>query len=285
MYKLYSRVSDITKQTLYPFMKEREISILNYHFRYYFEHCIAENQIQVISHHFSNHKIEGLTIIDELGTSFSYELDNPKVKQNFTLCHELGHFFLKHEGSYFAESVDNQESILEREANVFSAIVLMPDIVLLSKIYYACDSFQKVKEDLEVSKQALYFRLIDLLRVYQVDAETAIKQAVDEYLDGQNASLHHYFHQLKEILIEEFNQYQLSLIARLKKRLKQTNFVTSQELPELLDQTRWDEIRAVKKFKVWLVYNKGKSLAYVWDSNKLSETEARRKANLELLVM
>lgn len=169
---------------------------------------------------------------------------------------------MKHDGSYFTESVDNQESILEREANVFSAIVLMPDIVLLSKIYYACKSFQKVKDSLEVSKQA-----------------------VDEYLDGQNASLHHCFHQLKEILIEEFNQYQPSLIVRLKKRLKQSNFVTSQELPELLDQTRWDEIRAVKKFKVWLVYNKGKSLAYVWDSNKLSETEARRKANLELLVM
>ncbi len=67
--------------------------------------------------------------------------------------------------------------------------------------------------------------------------------------------------------------------------MKQINFVTSQELPELLDQTRWDEIKAVKKFKVWLVYNKGKSLAYVWNSNKLSEIEARRKANLELLVM
>lgn len=67
--------------------------------------------------------------------------------------------------------------------------------------------------------------------------------------------------------------------------MKQSNFVTSQELSELLDQKRWDEIRAVKNFKVWLVYNKGKSLAYVWDSNKLSEAEARRKANLELLVM
>jgi hypothetical protein len=283
--ELYSRVSKITKQALYPFMKEEEISTLNYHFHHYFDHCIHENHIQVISHHFSNHKIEGLTVIDNLGTSFSYEQDNPVTKRHFTLCHELGHFILKHDGSYFTESVDNQESILEREANVFSAIVLMPDIVLLSKIYYSCDSFQKVKEDLEVSKQALYYRLIDLLRVYQVDTESAIKLAVDEYLDGQNASLHHYFHQLKEILIEEFNQYQPSLIARLKKRLKQTNFVTSQELPELLDQTRWDEIRAVKKFKVWLVYNKGKSLAYVWDSNKLSETEARRKANLELLVM
>ncbi|WP_247924389.1 ImmA/IrrE family metallo-endopeptidase [Streptococcus oralis] len=285
MDELYSRVSEITKQALYSFIKEEEISTLNYHFRNYFDHCIDLNQIQVIPHHFSNHKIEGLTVIDRLGISFSYEKDNPVTKRNFTLCHELGHFILKHVGSYFTESVDNQESILEREANVFSAIVLMPDIVLLSKIYYSCDSFQKIKEDLEVSKQALYFRLIDLLRVYQVDAETAINQAVDEYLDGQNASLHHYFHQLKEILIEEFNQYQPSLIARLKKRLKQTNFVTSQELPELLDQTRWDEIRAVKKFKVWLVYNKGKSLAYVWDSNKLSEAEARRKANLELLVM
>ncbi len=285
MDELYSRVSEITKQVLYPYMKEEEISTLNYHFHYYFDYCIHENNIQVISHHFSNHKIEGLTVIDNLGTSFSYEQDNPLAKRNFTLCHELGHFILKHDGSYFTESVDNQESILEREANVFSAIVLMPDIVLLSKIYYACESFQKVKEDLEVSKQALYFRLIDLLRVYKVDTESATKQAVDEYLDGQNASLHRCFHQLKEILIEEFNQYQPSLIARLKKRLKQTNFVTSQELPELLDQTRWDEIRAVKKFKVWLVYNKGKSLAYVWDSNKLSETEARRKANLELLIM
>lgn len=285
MDELYSRVSEITKQVLYSFMKDEEISTLNYHFHYYFDYCIHENNIQVIGHHFSNHKIEGLTVIDELGTSFYYEQENPVTKRHFTLCHELGHFILKHDGSYFTEFVDNQESILEREANVFSAIVLMPDIVLLSKIYYSCDSFHKVKEDLEVSKQALYFRLIDLLRVYQVDAETAIKQAVDEYLDDKNASLHHYFHQLKEILIEEFNQYQPSLIVRLKKRLKQTNFVTSRELPELLDQTRWDEIRAVKKFKVWLVYNKGKSLAYVWDSNKLSETEARRKANLELLVM
>ena len=266
-------------------MKEEEISTLHYHFHYYFDYCVHDNNIQVISHHFSNHKIEGLTVIDKLGTSFSYEQDNPVTKRHFTLCHELGHFILKHDGSYFTESVDNQESIIEREANVFSAIVLMPDIVLLSKIYYACDSFQKVKENLEVSKQALYFRLIDLLRAYQVDTESAIKQAVDEYLDDQNASLHHYFHQLKEILIEEFNQYQPSLITQIKKRLKETNFVTSQELPELLDQTRWNEIRKIKYFKVWLVYDKGRSLAYVWDSKKLSDTEARRKANLELLII
>ena len=285
MDELYSRISVITKQVLYPFMKEEKISILNYHFRNYFEHCINENQIQVIGHHFSNHKIEGLTIIDELGISFSYEIDHPVTKRHFTLCHELGHFILKHEGSCFTESVDYQESLLEREANIFSAIILMPDIVLLSKIYYSCDSFRKIKEDLEVSSQALYFRLIDLLRVYQVSNESTIKEVVAEYLEGQNTSLRNYFHQIKETLIAEFNQYQIPLSARLKKKMKQTNFVTSQELPELLDQSRWNEIREIKHFRVWLVYNKGKTLAYVWDSEKLSEIEARKKANLKLLSM
>lgn len=151
--EVYLRVSEISKQNLYSFMKQEEISTLNYNFRYYFDRCIQEYHIQVVSHHFSNHKIEGLTVIDELGTSFSYEKDNPITKRHFTLCHELGHFILRHDGSYFTESVDNQESIVEREVNIFSAIILMPDIVLLSKIYYSCDSFQKLKEELEVSSR------------------------------------------------------------------------------------------------------------------------------------
>ena len=109
-----------------------------------FQHCIQKYKIKVIGHYFSNHKIEGLTVIDEFGISFSYEEDNPVTKRHFTLCHELGHFILKHEGSYFTESVDNNESELEREANIFSAIILIPDIVLLSKIYYSCDTFQKI---------------------------------------------------------------------------------------------------------------------------------------------
>ena len=265
-------------------MKE-EISTLNYHFRYCFDHCICKNNIQVISHHFSNHKIECLPVIDEFGISFSCEEDNPVTKRHFTLCHELGHFILKHEGSYFTESVDNNESELEREANIFSAIILMPDIVLLSKIYYSCDTFQKIKEDLEVSKQALSFRLIDLLRHYEVDDESAIKQAVEEYKDCQNASLYRYFHQVKEVLIAEFNKYQPPLLLSLKKKMKHTNFVTSKEFPELLDQGRWNEIRNIDHFKVWLVYNKGKTLAYVWDEKRLSAHEARKKAELQLLLM
>ena len=267
-------------------MKDNDISLLNYNFNYFFQYCIQKYQIQVISHHFSNHKIEGLTVIDELGISFSYEKDNPIVKQNFTLCHELGHFILEHEGNYFAESIDNQENLLEREANIFSAVVLMPDIVLLSKIYYSCDTFQHIQNSLDVSKQALFFRLLDLLREYYPEKESTIKQAIDAYIDGQNATLLLLFHSIKEHIIKEFNNYQTSLINKIELSVSKRDFVTSQEYPELLDQEHWKTIKdSYNNLKVWLVYDRGKSIAYVWDKNKLTDKEAKQKAELKLLLM
>ena len=286
MNELYARVSRATKQVLYQYMKDDDISLLNYNFDYFFQHCIQKNQIQVISHHFSNHKIEGLTVVDELGISFSYETDNPKVKQNFTLCHELGHFILKHEGNYFAESIDNQENLLEREANVFSAVVLMPDIVLLSKIYYNCETFQRVQNSLEVSKQALFFRLLDFLREYYPDKDSEIKQAVETYIEWKNSSIFRLFHDIREQIIEEFHQFQPSLINQVKQRVSQVGFTTSQEYPDLLNQDKWKAIKEESiNLKTWLIYNKGKSIAYVWDKEKFTDKEARKKAELQLLLM
>ena len=286
MDELYTKISTSTKHVLYQYMKDNDISLLNYNFNYFFQHCIQKYQIQVISHHFSNHKIEGLTVIDELGISFSYEKDNPIVKQNFTLCHELGHFILEHEGNYFAESIDNQESLIEREANIFSAVLLMPDIVLLSKIYYSCDTFQHIQNSLDVSKQALFFRLLDLLREYYPGKENTIKQAIDAYIDGQNASLLLLFHRVKEQIIKEFSDYQASLIKRVEQSVKQRGLVTSQEYPELLNQENWKTIKTCHdNLKVWLIYDRGKSIAYVWDKNKLTDKEAKQKAELKLLLM
>ena len=286
MDELYTRVSKSAKHVLYQYMKDNDISLLNYNFNYFFQHCIQKYQIQVISHHFSNHKIEGLTVIDELGISFSYEKDNPKVKQNFTLCHELGHFILKHDGSYFAESIDNQENLLEREANIFSAIVLMPDIVLLSKIYYNCDTFQHTQNSLDVSKQALFFRLLDFLREYYPCKDSEIKQAVETFIEGNNASIYHLFHDIREQIIEEFNQFQPSLINQIKQSVSKIGFITSLEYPDLLNQENWKAIKARStNLKVWLIYNKGKSIAYVWDKEKFSDEEARKKAEIQLLLL
>lgn len=286
MDELYTRVSSATKQVLYQYIKDEGISLLNYNFTYFFQYSIQKNQIQVISHHFSNHKIEGLTIVDELGISFSYEIDNPKVKQNFTLCHELGHYILKHDGNYFAESIDNQENLQEREANIFSAVVLMPDIVLLSKIYYSCDTFHQVQKSLEVSKQALFYRLSDFLREHYSDNEGEVTQAIESYIEGKNSSIFRLFHDIREQIIEEFNQFQPSFINKIKQSVSKVGFTTSLEYPELLNQDSWKVIKASSvNLKTWLVYNKGNSIAYVWDRDKFSDEEAKKKAELQLLLM
>lgn len=267
-------------------MRDKCIPLLNYHFSFFLKYYINTYKIEVISHHFSSQKIEGLTVIDDLGISFSYEKNNPIVKQNFTLCHELGHLILNHEGNYFAESIDNQENLLEREANIFSAVVLMPDIVLLSKIYYSCDTFQQIQNSLGVSKQALFFRLLDLIREHYPDRESIIKQAIDAYIEGENASLLLLFHSIKEQIIKEFNDYQASLIKRIEQSINKRSFVTSQEFPELLNQENWETIKSCcDNLKVWLIYDKGKSIAYVWDRDKLTDDEAKKKAELQLLLM
>lgn len=283
---MYARVSSTTKQSLYQFLKDQNLSLLNYYFDYYFQFCIQENNIQVLPHHFSNYKIEGLTLVDDLGTSFSYERDNPKVKQNFTLCHELGHFILKHDGNYFSESIDNQENLLEREANVFSAVVLMPDIVLLSKIYYNCETFQRVQTSLGVSKQALIYRLLDFLREHYSDKKAEITQAIETYIEGKNASIFRLFHDIRKQIIEEFHQFQPSLVSQIKQSVSKLGFTTSQEYPDLLNQDNWKEIKeSSSNLKTWLVYNRGKSIAYVWDKKRFSDEEARKKAEIQLLLM
>lgn len=286
MDELYTRISKSTKHVLYQYIKDEGISLLNYNFNYFFQSCIQKYEIQVISHHFSNHKIEGLTVVDKLGISFSYEIDNPKVKQNFTLCHELGHFILKHNGNYFAESIDNQDNLSEREANIFSAVILMPDIVLLSKIYYSYDTFHQVQNSLEVSKQALFFRLWDFLREYYPGKDSEIKQAIETYIEGENASIFRLFHDIREQIIKEFHQFQPSLIYQIKQRVSKVGFTTSQEYPDLLNQDNWKAIKEESiNLKMWLIYNKGKSIAYVWDKEKFSDKEARKKAELQLLLM
>ncbi len=91
----FSKISSVVKSQLYPFIKLRELSLLSYTFKDFFDHIVVENHIKVLGHHFTQRLIEGLTLIySEGGISLSYEKENPVVRQNFTKCHELGHFLL-----------------------------------------------------------------------------------------------------------------------------------------------------------------------------------------------
>ena len=125
-----------------------------------------------------------------------------------------------------------------------------------------------------------------MLREYCPDKESEIKQAIDLYIDGKNFSILLLFQNIKEQIIEEFNQYESSRIIQIKQAVNKTGFATSQDFPELLDQKNWKKIKENSiNLKTWLVYNKGKSIAYVWDKEKFSDEEAKKKAELQLLLM
>ena len=102
----------------------------------------------------------------------------------------------------------------------------------------------------------------------------------------KNSSIRSLFHEIKQQLIDEFNQYSASLKVQTQNRIFEQGFVSSRELPELVDQNNWKELReSIDNLKIWLIYNKGKSVAYAWDSTKISDQEARRKAELQLQLL
>lgn len=105
-------------------------------------------------------------------------------------------------------------------------------------------------------------------------------------MEMKNSSIHGLFHDIKQQLIDEFNQYSASLKVQTQNRIIEQGFVSSQELPELINQNNWKELReSINNLRIWLIYNKGKSVAYAWDSTKISDQEARKRAELQLLLM
>ena len=134
---------------------------------------------------------------------------------------------------------------------------------------------------------------MDFLREYYPDKDSEIKQAIEIYIEGENVSIFRLFHDIREQIIEEFHQFQPSLINQIKKSvstvgfaIRKVGFTTSLEYPDLLNQDNWKEIsKQCINLKTWLIYNKGKSIAYVWDKEKFSDKEARKKAELQLLLM
>ncbi|MCE2070459.1 ImmA/IrrE family metallo-endopeptidase [Streptococcus thermophilus] len=281
MGEIYTRINQLASEQVYTFMKEKEISPLSYHFSDFFDECLDKYNIKLMEHHFSNQQIEGLTLIDDYGISFSYERDNPEVKQNFTKCHELGHFFLGHSGSFFIELKDQSDSKQETEANIFSAIILMPAIVLLSKIFYRHDSFQRVMKDLSVSAEALKFRLLDIFRFYTDEKYDAILRSISAYQRGVVNGALKFFDEIKEKIISKYEEIKIDVTKMILKKVEETGFVTSLDFEELLD---WNFCKVLtgknQNLGAWKEFNKGKVISYIWKKDKFNKEGARRKVNI-----
>ncbi|HEM3677144.1 TPA: ImmA/IrrE family metallo-endopeptidase [Streptococcus suis] len=285
MREVYTRVTQVAKQHLYQFMKDNGISPLKYRFDYYFDTCVEVHKIKVLEHHFSNHKIEGLTMIDDNGISFSYEKENPIVKQNFTKCHELGHFILGHTGNIFTELSDGSESLYESEANLFSAVVLMPDIVLLSMIYYRKDNFSKLLTNLVISSEALIYRLKDLFRFYLRIDYQSITQAIQDYRVNNKTAILALFDQVKDRIEDGYRDVTANPVISVLRQLDKVDFISSNDYPDLLENDFRKQLEeADSSIESWADFDFGKTIGYAWKKGKLTQKQAQSRAKTILLL-
>lgn len=279
MIETYFKVWEIARKELYSFIKLYNISKINYTFEEYFNHIIKKYKIKLLPHHFSDEAILGLTLIDNLGISFSYETSSIPSRQNFTKCHELGHLILQHSGTVFAENTQNNDQ-QEKEANYFSSFILMPDIVLLTKIFYQKKTFQETKLELKVSTQAFELRLNELL-IHQGNIPSSTAQKlVKSYITGSNKPIIKAFASLKDQIILEYESIYIDDIDKFKILINTKGFLTQLDITSLSDLKFQKTAQALQNIKVKTYYNQGLAVFYSWHRDFFTEEESLRKAKL-----
>lgn len=280
MSELYSKIWRQAHQEIYSFIKMTKMKAENYTFENYFNFIVEKNKIKVMPHHFENDLILGITMIDKLGTSISYESSNIETRQNFTMCHELGHLILNHNGGVFTELQKNHTPI-ELEADFFASIIMAPDIVLLYKILYQRTSFKQLTQDLEMSNQALTIRLNYFLQTYSTKTKTEIYEIVDHYRRHTNSKnfIVDLLCDSKDFIIRNYQNISIDETELIDYYINKYEFFTSQDLPILSKKQIQKTIKQkYPKYSTWAYYDKGKTTWYTWNTTKFSQEDAYMKA-------
>ena len=278
----YFKVTQKAKELLYPFMKLNDMKASSYTYHSFFESQISSNNILVIGHNLRN-TISGFSIIDNQGIYLiTYDSSHHQHRQNFTKCHELGHYLLNHDGKVFTDN--NENNLQEIEADYFSSFILMPDIILLGNILHENKSFQDIFHSLDVSPSALFRRLNDILSFNTNLNATEINSIIWDYQSNRDRNdIQSIFNSLKDGIIKDYRQTKLSPFDKLQQLLTNKNFITHQSLPELKEQSFCQKVRRIfPDIKTWSKYDRGKTLWYAWNSKKMTEKEVQRVVNFAL---
>lgn len=111
-------------------------------------------------------KEEGFSYLDEDGTYRIYiNKDLPAGRDNFTYAHETAHIVLKHHEEFDVDYLTDPEyKILDREADIFAAELLMPKEWVLQAVRYPITvrEIGRLKGLFEVSWEAMINRLDEL---------------------------------------------------------------------------------------------------------------------------
>lgn len=278
--KIYQQISKKAHTEIYRFMKMNQISANDYIFQTYFDFIVKKYKIKILEHYTLNSLILGITMIDDYGISISYDENSIPTRQNFTKCHEIGHLVLEHEGTTFTE-INNSNKKDEIEADFFSSFVLIPDIVLFHKIVNQNTSFPTVCQELQISQEAFKYRLINFLQ-YQtkLPRNIAEKYTKDYRFKNNSSNLIAIFNDYKSTIINSYQSVKIDSYLQTIKLIQKNGFITQLDCTQLNNKDMQEKLLKQNNIKIWSYYNKGKTLWYAWNTDKLTDIEAKQKAKL-----
>ncbi|MFJ3386280.1 ImmA/IrrE family metallo-endopeptidase [Lysinibacillus sp. NPDC086135] len=141
----------------------------------------------------------GMLILDEDEKTLVYNSNQSQTRRNFTIGHELGHYFLHREKkSQFRDRtkdiLDNTINEFEMQANAFASQLLLPNFFLYNLIGNGYHFYQIYRQT-QISKQALYWRLvnylIDIHKLEKLLAEKIVKEFQDFSIASMKNLVHH----------------------------------------------------------------------------------------------
>lgn len=276
--KIYQQISKKAHTEIYRFMKMNQISANDYIFQTYFDFIVKKYKIKILEHYTLNSLILGITMIDDYGISISYDENSIPTRQNFTKCHEIGHLVLEHEGTTFTE-INNSNKKDEIEADFFSSFVLIPDIVLFHKIVNQNKSFPTIRQELQISQEAFKYRLINFLQ-YQtkLPRNIAEKYTKDYRFRNNSSNLIAILNNYKSTIIHSYQSVKIDSYLQAINLIKKNGFITQLDCTQLNNKDMQEKLLKQKNIKIWSYYNKGKTLWYAWNTDKLTDIEAKQKA-------
>ncbi|ELY5748214.1 ImmA/IrrE family metallo-endopeptidase [Streptococcus iniae] len=282
----FTRIWKIANTYTYNFLKYNFCDLDKYNVSKLIDHITYLKNIKISPIHFQDTGITGLTIIDSKGKSIHYEKDHPTNRQNFTKCHELGHILLNHHGNIFLESNKNKNPI-EKEADIFSASILMPDIVLINLIFYQDKHFQDILKILNVSSEALNIRLVDWLNYYSDAPKSYIEKVCFDYATRINEKkIKNIIDSFKGYIETHYNNFEIDHIQKFSYLIIKNHFITSKEFPELSNPKLQKNIKETfPNIKLWAYHNKGMTLWYAWQTKVITDKQAHQEAKTISLLM
>lgn len=159
---------------------------------------IDQENIFLDSYPFKSENLCGMLIVDEYEKTIVYNSTLIAERRNFTIAHELGHYFLhRDKQSKFTDRSkdidDNTLNELEMQANVFAAQLILPNSIVLHLLQNGLHYFQ-IKKKVQISYQALYWRLVNYLINNHGLNKSIAQQVVEEFRYFSEASMNNIAH-------------------------------------------------------------------------------------------